>query len=73
MIKGLIEMTCPLCNKHRLLKAEEKWFCPHCFNVYHHLPLYGLSNHIQYSLYGNSQYSKRFTPPNINSPGCTCL
>lgn len=35
-------MTCPFCGKSKLLKAEDKWYCPGCFHVYHHLPLYGL-------------------------------
>jgi hypothetical protein len=63
-------MVCPLCNKHKLLQAEEKWFCPYCFNVYHHLPLYGLSNRIKYSLYGHGRYSKLFSQPHIDSQGC---
>ncbi len=63
-------MICPLCNQYQLLKAEEKWFYPHCFNVYHHLPLYGLSNRIKYTLYG-SRYEKLFNHSNIHWPGCT--
>jgi len=60
-------MICPHCNKHRLLKAEGKWFCPQCFNVFHYLPLYGRSNLSKCSLYVNR---KLFNPPILDSQGC---
>ena len=34
-------MACPICNNHKLLRADGKWFCPHCYRVYAKLPLYG--------------------------------
>ncbi|HOJ77832.1 MAG TPA: hypothetical protein PLZ08_03010 [Bacillota bacterium] len=35
-------MLCPTCNRHRLLPADGKWFCPQCFQVYHSFPRYGI-------------------------------
>jgi hypothetical protein len=34
-------MYCPCCSRNKLLRADGKWFCPHCFQIYGHLPLYG--------------------------------
>jgi ribosomal protein L37AE/L43A len=65
-------MLCPLCHKHKLLRAEEKWFCPHCYNVYHHLPLYGLSSRIKHSLHGK-RYSMILNHPNLNAPNYRSL
>lgn len=63
-------MICPHCNKHRLLKAEGKWFCPLCFNIFHYLPLYGQSNRIFDTLSVNSKYGKIFKQPLLDSQGC---
>ena len=44
-------MICPICSKHKLLKAEGKWFCPCCYQVYHDLPLYGSLHHLNRSIF----------------------
>jgi hypothetical protein len=42
-------MICPICQKHILLQAEKRWYCPQCFHVYPCLPVYGLSHQLDFN------------------------